>query len=117
MRWRVLTALLLIGMIVTGGIYCRSKIAGICGQMEDLLEQPPDHAALDEALQLWEDSLPMLSTLLHHQRLDEVGQSLARAAGALQQGDSGQYTAQIYALLYMLNDIREYDHINWKTLF
>lgn len=117
MRWRVLTALLIIGMIMTGGIYCRSRIAEICEQMEVLLRQQPDGTALDDALQLWEDSLPLLSSLLHHQRLDEVGQNLARSAGVLQAGDSGQYTAQIHALLYMLSDIREYDHISWKTLF
>lgn len=117
MRWRVLTAVLIIGMIVTGGLYCRSRIGEICGQMEDLLRQPPDRAALDDALQLWEDSLPLLSTLLHHQRLDEVGQNLTRSAGALQAGDFGQCAAQIDSILYMLEDIREYDHIHWKTLF
>ena len=120
MRWRVLTALLIIGLILTGGIYCRSRIEQTCEQMDELLLQQkelPDPDVLNEALLLWEEQLPLLSTLLHHQRLDEVGQSLARSTGALQAGDFGQYIAQIDSILYMLSDIREYDHINLKTLF
>lgn len=120
MRWRVLTALLLIGSIVAGGLFCRSIVAQTCRQVESLLRQPNDQLnqeALEQALQLWEDALPILSTLLHHQRLEEVGQGLARSLGALRAGDIGGCTAQMDGVLYELDDIREYDHINWKTLF
>lgn len=120
MRWRVLTAVFIISSILLGGIACRSKVEKTCQEMEELLirqAEQPELAVLDKALSLWEEQLPLLSTLLHHQRLDEVGQSLARSTGALQAGDVGQCMAQIHSVLYMLEDIREYDHINFKTMF
>ena len=122
MRWRVLTALTIIGLIVAGGLICRSRVAQTCRQAEALLQAQrqsaaPDREALEQALALWEDSLPLLSSLLHHQRLEEVGQGLSRCLGALGANDTGTCLAQIDAVLYALDDIREYDHILWKTVF
>jgi len=120
MRWRVLMALTIIGLILAGGLYCQDRVTNICIQMEQLLLQARAQRApepLKQACTLWESNIPLLSTLLHHQRLDEVGQNLSRSMGALTSADIGQCIAQIDSILYMLADIREYDHINWKTLF
>ena len=120
MRWRVLTALILIGFVVTGGLFCRSKVTQTCRQVEQLLQQQrnqPDQEALTQALALWDEALPLLSTLMHHQRLEEVGHGLSCGLGALRAGDTGSCIMQIDGVLYLLDDIREYDHIHWKTLF
>ena len=120
MRWRVLTAVLIIGLILSGGFYCRSWVAQTCQQMESLLllqKEQPDEKALENAIELWEASLPILSALLNHQQLESLGKELALASGALLAGDNALYLSQINTSLYLLDDIREYDYICWKTLF
>ena len=120
MRWRVLTALLIIGAILAGGAVCRIAVARTCDQVSDLLLQQKgraDEEMLESALRLWDESLPVLSILLHHQQLEAVGLSMARGLGALRAGDIAGCMAQIDASLYILSDIREYDDIQWKTLF
>lgn len=126
MQWRVLTALVLIGLIVAGGLVCRQQVAVCCDKVEVLLRQAEvqledDPAlsaeALEQAMLLWEEDLPLLSALLNHGRLENVGRDLSRGLGYVETGDPSGCLAQIGAALYLLDDIREYDHIDWKTLF
>ena len=71
---------------------------------------------LEEAARLWEQRLPLLSCVLTHDRLERVGEGIARAESLLRLGDAGDFAAQIDALLYLLDDIREYDHIRLQSL-
>lgn len=126
MQWRVLMALGLIGLILFGGLFCRENVADRCDQVADLLRQvqsqlegddSPSPEILEQAMALWEKNLPVLSALLSHDRLENVGRDLSRGLGYLHVGDRPGCLAQIDAALYLLDDIREYDHVDWKTLF
>ena len=119
MRWRVTIAAALILAVLLGGTVCRAEVQRRCGLVETLLlraaaELRPE--LLEEADRLWERGLPLLSCLLPHDRLERVGEGLARAEGFLKAGDRPAFSAQIAALLYLLDDIREYDYINFQTL-
>ena len=113
MRWRVLTAVLLIVALLAGGIAFRWVVNDTCRRVENLLRQS---GPLEEAQALWERRLPLLSCVITHDRLERVGEGLARANGYLQTGEQAGFRVQIEGLLYLLDDIREYDHINVQTL-
>lgn len=119
MRWRVLTAAVLILSLLSGGAVCRGQVGACCGEVERLLELAEDGlrpAMLKEAALVWEENLPLLSCVLTHDRLERVGEGLARAEAFLLAGDRAAFSAQIGALRYLLDDIREYDHIRLQTL-
>jgi hypothetical protein len=119
MRWRVTIAAALILAVLLGGTVCRTKVRQQCSLVETLLLQAAAELRpelLEEADRLWERGLPLLSCLLPHDRLERVGEGLARAEGFLKAGDRPSFFAQIEALLYLLDDIREYDYINFQTL-
>lgn len=120
MRWRVLMALFILFAILAGGLFLEGRVNQICRQVETLLmlhRETADGRLLEQALLQWEQAQPLLSSLLHQQRLEDVGQGLAQGLGALQAGDQGSCMMKIEGVLYLLDDIREYDHILWKTLF
>lgn len=120
MRWRVTVASLLLLGIVGTGLWCRGAVADHCRRIETLAARvqadPGDQAALDEALELWKDRIPFLSTLLNHELLEQVGVGLSRAQSCLSSGDRAGCLEQLQAVLYLLDDIREYDDMNWKNL-
>ena len=119
MRWRVMMASVLILALLSGGVVCRSLVERRCREVEALLRQAEAELQpmrMEEAGRLWEQGLPLLSCLLSHDRLERVGEGLARAESLLRTGDRSAFSAQIAALLYLLDDIREYDHINSQTL-
>ena len=120
MRWRVVvSAALLLGTLGTG-LWCRAEVATHCRRVEQLAIRVQDDleniTALDQALGLCEARLPFLSSLLNHEVLEQVGTCLARAKGCLSAGDRAGCLEQLDAVLYLLDDIREYDDINWKNL-
>lgn len=120
MRWRVLTATVLLCAILAGGFLCRSQVIQHCDDVLALLQSAdgvPSEMQLEEALTHWEGTLPLLSSLLHQDRLEHVGQSLSCALGYLQGGDEAGCLAQLGKALYLLRDIREYDDILWQILF
>lgn len=119
MRWRVTIAAALILAVLLGGTVCRTKVQQQCGLVETLLLQAAAELRpelLEEADRLWERGLPLLSCLLPHDRLERVGEGIARANGYLQTGEQAGFRVQIEGLLYLLDDIREYDYINFQTL-
>lgn len=120
MLWRVVVAAaLLLGTLGTG-LWCRAEVAAHCQQVEQLAMQvrsdPQMDHALEQALILWEERLPFLSSLLNHEVLEQVGAYLSRARGCLSAGDVAGCMEQLDAAFYLLDDIREYDDINWKNL-
>ena len=120
MRWRVTIAAALILAVLLGGTVCRTKVQQQCGLVETLLlraaaELRPE--LLEEAGRLWERGLPLLSCLLPHDRLERVGEGLARAEGQFSAGETAAAADQIRMVLYLLGAVREYDHINLKNLF
>ena len=125
MRWRALTAAVLLAGILLGGLWCRAQVEEHCKTIEHMLaglsaalEQGtlPDSGTLDRALLLWEERLPFLSSLLDHEQLEQVGVGLSRASGCLRAKDRSGCLEQLRAVLYLLDDIGEYDHISLKTL-
>lgn len=120
MRCRVIVASLLLLGIMGTGLWCRGEVADHCRKIEALAARvqadPGDQEALEEALDLWEERIPFLSTLLNHELLEQVGVGLARAEGCLLASDRSGCLEQLQAVLYLLDDIREYDDMNWKNL-
>lgn len=120
MRWRMVAAAALLLGTLCAGLWCREAVADHCRRVEGLVARVQadagDRAALEEALALWERRLPFLSSLLNHEVLEQVGACLSRARGCLIQGDEAGCMEQLEAALYLLDDIREYDDINWKNL-
>ena len=119
MKWRVLTAVALILALLVGGVTVRRVVSNTCREMESLLQQAEidlQSGTLEAAQDLWEQRLPLLSCVVMHDHLERVGEGLARAEGYLQTGEQAGFRAQIESLLYLLDDIREYDHINVQTM-
>lgn len=120
MRWRVIVAAALLLGTLGVGLWCRAEVADHCRRIEGLAARVQadagDRAALEEALTLWEERLPFFSSLLNHEVLEQVGTCLTRANGCLSAGDRAGCMEQLDAALYLLDDIREYDDINWKNL-
>ena len=120
MRWRVIVAAGLLLGTLFAGLWCRSQVTDHCHRIESLAarvrDDPGDRAALEEAIILWDRRLPFLSSLLNHEVLEQVGTALARAESCLLAGDRAGCMEQLDAALYLLDDIREYDDINWKNL-
>ena len=120
MRWRILTATILLCATLAGGFICRRQVIQSCDDVLALLQSAdstPSQTQLEEALAHWENALPLLSSLLHQDRLERVGQSLSCALGYLQGGDEAGCLAQLGTAVYLLRDIREYDDILWQILF
>ena len=120
MRWRVLVAIVLLCAILTSGMLCRRQVIHCCDDVIALLQSTdgaPARQQLEDALERWEKALPLLSSLLHQDRLERVGQSLSCALGFLQGGDEAGCLAQTATAVYLLRDIREYDDILWQILF
>ena len=120
MRWRVLTAVVLLCIIVAGGFVCRRQVIRCCDDVLTLLQNETEHPTqrqLELALIRWERSLPLLSSLLHQERLEQVGQHLSAGLGYLRGGDEAGCLAQIGTAIYLLRDIREYDDILLQFLF
>ena len=119
MRWRVMIAAVLIVALLAGGVVCRRKVGICCGEVAALVEQAQIELRpepLQEAARLWKQRLPLLSCVLTHDRLERVGEGIARAESLLRLGNAGDFAAQVNALLYQLEDIREYDYIRLQTL-
>ncbi len=118
MRWRIWMAAALLAAIVGGGLAARQTVSTHCRRVEDLLVQAGagESAPLEQAIGLWEQGLPLLSSLLNHEVLEQVGSSLSRARGCLQAGDTAGCREQLDAALYLLDDIRQYDALSWKNL-
>ncbi len=118
MGWRVWVSAGLLAAVLGGGSFCREVVADHCRQVEDLLQLAGtgEMAPLEQAITLWEGKLPLLSSLLNHEVLEEVGSCLSRAEGCLESGDLAGCRVQLDAALYLLDDIREYDTISWKNL-
>lgn len=125
MRWRVVTAALLLAGLLAGGLFCRGLVEDCCDRAARLLEtacaqleagQTPVWL-VEESLEHWEKHLPLLSSLMHHEALEAVGQGLSRAAGYVYLEDFPAGLAQLREVLYLLDDIRNFDRPVWKTLF
>ena len=118
MRWRVLIAFGIIAGILAAGLNFRIHVTNCCNEIEALLLQSePSLQQLEQALNLWEKEVPLLSALLHHDLMERVGQELSRGLGLLKSGDLPGCKGQIDIILYLLDDIRDYDDISFKTLF
>ena len=118
MRWRVVASAGILAAILVGGLLCRGAVERHCQRMETLLlrAEAGEERALGQAVSLWETRLGFLSVLVHHEKLEAVGESLARAEGAFAAADPAA-AAYCHAARYLLSDIREYDHINLKNLW
>ena len=119
MRWRVAVSMALILALLVGGVFCRIVVEQHCRAVEELLQSwlSGDHRQLARARGLWEKRLGLLSALIDHEKLEKVGEGLARAEGQFSAGETAAAADQIRMVLYLLGAVREYDHINLKNLF
>lgn len=125
MQWRVVTAVLLLAAIFLGGLAARSWVDRLCQDtaqpLEALWDQlqsgqwDPDLLSL--ARERWERSLPILSSLVAHDRLEQVSCQLAQAEGFLMLGELEECSAQLNEIQYLLGAIQEYDHITLQSVF
>ena len=119
MRWRVVVSAVLILSLLIGGVLCRAAVERYCGTVEALLQASlsGDQRQLTLAQDLWETRLGLLSTLIDHEKLERVGEGIARAEALSSAGETVAAADQIRTVLYLLGAVREYDHINLKNLF
>lgn len=119
MRWRVMVSAALILSLLVGGVLCRTVVEGHCRTVEALLQAAlsGDREQLERARSLWEKRIGLLSTLIDHEKLEAVGEILARAEILSDEGQASAAADQIRTVLYLLGTVREYDYINIKNLF
>lgn len=125
MQWRVITAMILLAAIFLGGLAARDWAGKQCLQtaqpLETLADQlesgQPDPDLLSLAKARWEAGLPLLSSLISHDRLEQVSRLLAQAEGFLWTGEQAECAAQLRELCCLLEAIRQYDQITLQTVF
>ncbi len=125
MQWRVVTAVFLLAAIFLGGLAARSWVDRLCRDTEQPLEalwdqmqsRQYDPDLLSLARERWERGLPVLSSLVAHDRLEQVSRQLAQAEGFLMMGELDECSAQLSEIQYLLTAIREYDHITLQSVF
>ena len=119
MRWRVVVSAVLILSLMAGGLLCRAAVERHCCTVEELLQASlsGNWGQLARAQSLWEEHLGLLSVLIDHEKLEAVGECIARAEGLFSAGEISSAADQIRTVLYLLSAVREYDHINLKNLF
>lgn len=125
MRWRVITAIILLAVIFLGGLAARSWAKNLClrtAQPLEALEAQLQNGQFDPDLlslakERWESGLPLLSSLITHDRLEQASRLLAQAEGFLWMGDLDECSAQLQELRCLLEAISQYDRLSLQTVF
>ena len=117
MRWRVITAAGLLIFLLAGGFWAQGRTARICDETDALLISPAlREQNARQAAKIWEQSQPLLSSLIPHDRLEEVSCSLQRLIGLLQAGEEGEARAECLAVRAQLQKIRDFDQWTIQSL-
>ena len=67
-------------------------------------------------MEVWQQSLPYLSSVLAHDRLDAVSGALFRAEGFLKAEDGGEALAEVRDALWQLSLLGQYDKPTVRSL-
>lgn len=125
MHWRVILAAFIIAALLAGGLLSLRHTASLCSLVSSPLEQlsaqlqqkaPADLALLQQAMEVWQQSLPYLSSVLAHDRLDAVSGALFRAEGFLKAEDGGEALAEVRDALWQLSLLGQYDKPTVRSL-
>lgn len=125
MQWRVILAAFIIAALLAGGLLSLRHTASLCSLVSAPLEQlsaqlqreaPADLTLLQQAMEVWQQSLPYLSSVLSHDRLDAISGALFRAEGFLKAGDSGEALAEVRDALWQLSLLGQYDKPTVRSL-
>lgn len=125
MQWRVILAAFIIAALLAGGLLSLRHTASLCSRVSAPLEQlsaqlqreaPADLTLLQQAMEVWQQSLPYLSSVLAHDRLDAVSGALFRAEGFLKAEDGGEALAEVRDALWQLSLLGQYDKPTVRSL-
>ena len=126
MHLRVMIASLLLAGIVVGGLLFLKRTDGLCVQTSEYLRQADLYLLTDLQKSLdalcraeiyWQKQQDYLSSLVTHDRLDDVSRGLVRAKGFAEIGAPEEARGEIRDLIRQLTRIREYDSVSVKRLF
>lgn len=125
MQWRVILAAVLLALLLFGGILSLHQTENICKQVSQPLKalsaqlqarETGENELLSQATDAWEKALPYLSSLISHDRLDEISGALFRAEGFLEAGDGGEALAELQDALWKLELLQSYDRPTVRSL-
>lgn len=125
MQWRVILAAVLLVLLLFGGILSLHQTESICNQVSQPLrrlsaqlqtQKKGENALLSQAMDVWEKALPYLSSVISHDRLDEISGALLRAEGFLAAGDGGETLAELQDALWKLELLQKYDRPTVRSL-
>lgn len=125
MQWRVILAAVILALLLTGGLLSLTQTETVCREVSQPLkalseqlrsQQRTDTALLEQAVERWERALPYLSSVISHERLDEISGAMFRAQGFLAAGDGGEALAELQDALWQLALLRQYDRPTVRSL-
>ena len=110
---RVIAAALLLAAVLGGGLLARRETVRLCGEMGALLLEDE----LEEAVTVWNEGQLFFSFVVSHDRVDNLSQTLARAAAFRRAGTMDEYRAEVQDALLQLILLREYDRPGLRSIF
>lgn len=125
MRWRVATAFFLILLIIGAGILLSQRVTQLCDQVLQHLitirqsvetRGTDDSDALQQAQLLWEQHLPFISSIIIHDRVDDISNDFAHARAFLEMESYDEYLASIHELILSMNLLKEYDRPSIRSI-
>ena len=119
-RGKTILAWVLLIAIPLCGICLQMCIDRLCSDMADLLTLARETTAplpLEQAIDLWADHQPLLTSLVTHEETDAVTQSLHKALAFLYANNTEEFYASINDGQVDLEVVRNFDRLTIRSIF
>lgn len=115
----ILAWIILLSIPLTG-LWCQHSIGRLCDAAEDDLKTARaalEASALESAISRWQDHQLLLTTLITHEEVDAVSQSLRRSLAFLEADNTEEFYAALDEALVDLTVVRQFDRISIRSIF
>ena len=117
LKWRFWVACGMLVLILCAGLLTQRRIETLCGELCRLLQQDTVEVSFPRAYAQWKEHVTVLSVLIHHDRIDTITESFARAEAFLKDGTGDEYRAEAAQLISKLTWLKEYDRPSFRSIF
>lgn len=117
MKWRLWAACGMLVLILCTGTLVQYRVGELCDDLRRLLEEPAAEEPFARAKTLWDSHVTVLSVLIHHDRIDNITESFARAEAFMNAETEDEYRAETAQLRSKLTWLRDYDKPGFRSIF